>query len=102
MSSRARPNKEKIQQNPNVVWREINGETLLIPITSEVADLQHIYVLNKTGAYIWQTLARPLNSESLTAKVCHQFHIKPEQVENDLKEFLKELEQNRLIIKEVA
>lgn len=39
-----------------VVTREVVGETLLVPISADLADLSSIFALNDTAAFIWQQL----------------------------------------------
>lgn len=36
-----------------LVTREILGETIVVPISGELASMDDIFSLNETGAYVW-------------------------------------------------
>ena len=40
----------------NIVTRKVMDETLLVPISGEMASMDNLYTLNETGAFIWQAL----------------------------------------------
>ncbi len=40
----------------NIVTRKVMDETLLVPISGELASMDNLYTLNETGAFIWQAL----------------------------------------------
>ena len=44
------------KKTESVVTREIAGETMLIPITSQLADMQQIFALDAVSALIWSLL----------------------------------------------
>lgn len=50
------------RQADNIVTRKVMDETLLVPISGELASMDNLYTLNETGAFIWQALdgTRPL------------------------------------------
>lgn len=40
----------------NIVTRKVMDETLLVPISGELASMDNLYTLNETGAFIWQAI----------------------------------------------
>lgn len=40
----------------NIVTRKVMDETLLVPVSGEMASMDNLYTLNATGAFIWQAL----------------------------------------------
>ncbi len=40
----------------NIVTRKVMDETLLVPISGQLASMDNLYTLNETGAFIWQAL----------------------------------------------
>ena len=44
------------KQIDDVVTRKVMDETLLVPISGELASMDELYTLNDTGAFIWQAL----------------------------------------------
>ena len=74
-----------------VVTREIAGETLLVPIHSDVADMSHLFVLNPVSAHIWQRLDGAAPLSAIVESVCETFDVDPAQAEQDASAFLDEL-----------
>ncbi len=54
--------------------RKIADEVLLIPITQNGADLQKVFSLNRTAAYVWELLEEPQTMHDINIKVCQNFH----------------------------
>ena len=44
------------RKNENFVFRQIDDETILVPIKNNVGDMGAIYNLNEVGAYVWSHL----------------------------------------------
>lgn len=45
-----------LKKSENIVFRKIGDESILVPIASSVADLNSIFNLNETGAFIWDKI----------------------------------------------
>ena len=82
----------------NVVLREIAGETLLVPICEELADLERLFCLNEVGGFIWQLLDPSLNVDGLATAVFNEFDSVKETVENDLKDLIAQLLDAGLVV----
>ncbi|MBN1814783.1 MAG: PqqD family protein [Anaerolineae bacterium] len=80
------------EKDPSVVYREIGGEAILVPVRRHVADLDSIYTLDEVGSRIW-SLLEP--SRSLD-EVCHQllteYDVEQAVLTADLLEFVEQLE----------
>jgi hypothetical protein len=79
------------RRNPDVLGRLVLGETLLVPIRGELADLQRIFSLNPVAQHIWSQL----DGEHDLATVCDglvtRFEVQAAQAEADLFEFIAQL-----------
>lgn len=75
-----------------MVFRKIEDETLLVPIRSNVGDLDNIYVLNGTGARIWELLDGKLSAVGILDIIGSEYDVTPEDAEGDVKGFLENLE----------
>lgn len=75
----------------DIVTRQIAGETLLVPIRSNLADMQKIYGLNPVGKYIWQQLDGKRNLTKIHKEVTANFEVTEEQAELDIGEFISQL-----------
>ena len=44
------------RKNENFVFRQIDEETILVPIKNNVGDMGCIYTLNEVGAFVWKLI----------------------------------------------
>ncbi|TAN40258.1 MAG: PqqD family protein [Nitrospirae bacterium] len=45
-----------LRKNEKVVFRKLGGEYVLVPLSSSVADVEAIFNLNETGAFVWERI----------------------------------------------
>jgi hypothetical protein len=83
-------------KNEDVVSRKIAGETLLVPVRGNLADMQMIFALNPVGELIWNELGRK-NLSSICSDIIRDFEVEREQAETDVREFVQELADADLI-----
>ena len=79
------------------VTRDIGGETLIVPVTGHVMDLQSIYVLNPVGSRIWELLRSPTTADRIADVVAKEFAVSPQDAAADTNEFLESLRTRGLI-----
>jgi hypothetical protein len=79
------------------VTREIGGETLIVPVTGHVMDLESIYVLNPVASRIWGLLRSPITAERLADVIADEFEVSPQEASRDVAEFLDALSTRGLI-----
>lgn len=82
-----------------LVIREIVGETIIVPISGELADLQHVYALNATGAFVWQHLDGANALERVHQTLTEHFDIEKNEAWTDLAELVTDLARAGLIEK---
>jgi len=83
----------------NLVTREIVGETIIVPISGQLADLQQVYSLNTTGGFIWGQLDGNASLETIHRAVTANFKTSKKQAWTDLSELVADLTQAGLIEK---
>ena len=83
----------------NLVTREIVGETIIVPISRELADLQKAFSLNATGGFIWEQLDGSTSLEVIHKAVTAHFKISKKDAWADLVELITDLTQAGLIEK---
>ena len=86
------------QKNENFVFRQIDDETILVPIKNNVGDMGSIYNLNEVGAYIWQHLDGEETLSDIKNKIAVEFEVSPETAEEDLMEFVDQLKEIEAIL----
>lgn len=84
-------------KEPNLVTREIAGETIVVPIRNNVGDLDSIYTLNELGTLIWQLIDGKNTVTQIVDAISTAYDVTPEEAEKDALEFLKLLEAGGLI-----
>jgi hypothetical protein len=83
------------------VTRQIAGETLVVPVTGHVVDLESIYVLNPVASRIWELLRSPTTADRIADVVASEFAVSPQHAVADVAEFLDSLH-TRGLIQELA
>jgi hypothetical protein len=83
----------------DVVVREIEGEIVIVPLTSGVGDLEdELLTLNETGRAIWARLdgSRPL--AAVVAELESEYEDAEGGVRDDVVGFMQELYDRRMIV----
>ena len=80
------------QKNQNFVFRQIDDETILVPIKDSVGDLGAIYNLNEVAAFVWEHLDGKKTLENIKHMVTDEFEVSDPDAEQDLTEFVGQLE----------
>jgi len=75
-----------------VVGRKINNEFLLVPLTSDIADMDSLYRLNETGAFIWEAINGKNCIRDITLMMTQEFKVSSDEAEKDLLFFLTEVQ----------
>jgi hypothetical protein len=75
------------------VTRTIAGETIIVPIRTQVADMDSIYNLNAVAMKIWSLLDGQTSVTQIAQSVCAEFDVTEAQAQQDTLEFIASLEQ---------
>ena len=84
---------QAFQKNENLVFRQIDDETILVPIKNNVGDMESIYNLNEVGAFVWEHLDGNKTLLDIKSMIAEAFEVAPEDAERDLMEFVGQLEE---------
>ena len=82
---------KRFNKDPSFVYRRIADECILVPIRRQVADLNYIYVLNPVADRIWELLDGERRVTDIQAQIAAEFEASPQEVGQDLEEFLAQL-----------
>jgi len=82
----------RYRQSEDIVAREIAGEMLLVPIRNNLGDLESIYTLNETGAFIWSQMDGTHTLAEVCAAMQAEFEVSQDEAWADLLEFVSGLE----------
>jgi methyltransferase-like protein len=82
----------RYRQAEDLVSREIAGEVLLVPIRNNVGDLESIYTLNETGAFIWSHMDGTHTLSEIRTAMVEEFEVTEDEAWTDLIEFVDGLQ----------
>jgi hypothetical protein len=88
---------ERFERSSDTVSRRVLDETILVPIRSNVADLDFIYRLNEVGTLIWNAVDGRRGLDSIVDEVCRAFDVTPAEAASDVQDFLHSLTQAGLL-----
>jgi hypothetical protein len=85
---------EKVfRRNADFVHRRIAGETILVPIRSNVGDLDHIYSLNEVGAFVWNAFDGSKDLQTIKMLMASEYDVAEGEAEADLLSFVADLKE---------
>jgi hypothetical protein len=83
----------------NVVGRNIEGELIIVPLTSGIGDMEgEIYTLNETGRAIWEKLDGKKSLREVIEALKTEFEAAPEEIEEDVLGLMGELLKRRIVV----
>lgn len=71
--------------------KEIGNEKILVPLRSNVADMEQIYTLNETAAFIWERMDGRLTTDEIASQLADEYDVKLETAVTDVEEFVNEM-----------
>ncbi len=83
--------------SPNIVTRKTGNEYVLVPVANNIADMNSVYTLNETGAFIWELIDGTKNIEEIIRHVTKEYDIDPGSASEDVFSFINNMS-NYLII----
>ena len=84
-------------KSSELTTRAIAGETLIVPITGRVGDLDSIYTLNEVGSRIWQLINEQIKVRQIVESVSDEFDVSRAEAERDVIELINSLAEAGLI-----
>ena len=83
----------------DVVARQVQGEFIIIPITSGVGDAEDaIFTLNETGKAVWDKLDGKQTLKSIGNELVKEFDASLEEIEKDILGITSELLNKKMLI----
>ncbi len=85
--------------SPNIVTRKTGNEYVLVPVANNIADMDSVYTLNKTGAFIWELIDGKRTVDEITGAVTDEFDTDRATASSDVLTFLENLKEYLIISK---
>ena len=80
-----------------VVTRNIADETILVPISGNLANMERIFTLNEVGAAIWRFMDGKRSVQEIQRELIQEFDVAESQLAGDMVEFIEQLRESDLI-----
>jgi hypothetical protein len=85
------------RQSPSVVTRKTGNEYVLVPVADNIADMDSVYTLNETGAFLWELIDGENNIEDMIEALIREYDIDEQSATNDVFEFISEMSKYLII-----
>jgi hypothetical protein len=89
--------KSILSHSSSVVTRKTGNEYILVPVTDNIADMDSVYTLNETGAFIWEQIDGKKPVEEIIDLVTREYETDKETAVKDVFDFIDRM-QNFLMI----
>lgn len=91
--------KSVLSRSPSVVTRKTGNEYVLVPVANNIADMDSVYTINETGAFIWEQIDGKKTVEEIINLVTQEYEIDIDLASKDVQEFVGNMSKY-LIIRE--
>jgi hypothetical protein len=81
----------------SIVTRKAGNEYVLVPLTNNIADMNRIYTLNDTGAFIWELINGKRNVIEIISALVQEYDIDREKAERDVYSFIDQLSEYLIV-----
>jgi len=77
--------------SPSIVTRKTGSEYVLVPVTNDIADMNSVFTLNETGAFIWEEIDGKKNIEEIISALTAEYDIDDKNAEADVLSFMDKM-----------
>ena len=88
---------ERYEKNGEIVTRRIAGEWILVPIASNVGNLDAVFTMEEVGDFIWQRVDGRMTADEIVNALCQEYEVAHEQAATDVASFISSLEEAGLV-----
>ncbi len=86
------------RRNEDIVFRQVAGEYILVPMVASAADVESIFNLNETGAMIWDRVDGQKSIRDIVSEIQAEYEVEADQLERDVISFVDEMTAAKLIL----
>ena len=86
-----------MKTNKGVIYRNIAGEHVLIPVGSIAMDQNGMYVMTELGGQIWQMVDGGAPKEQIISALLEEYEVEEGRLRADVEDFLQRMIDKNLI-----
>ena len=83
----------------NIVTRKTGNEYVLVPVANNIADMNSVYTLNETAAFIWEHLDGKKSLREIVDYLIEEYDIDFDSASTDMSEFIDNMTKYLIINK---
>lgn len=87
----------RYEKNGEIVTRRIAGESILVPVASNVANLDAVYTMGEVGDFIWQRIDGATAVDEIVDALCAEYAVERDEAATDVAKFIASLEEADLV-----
>jgi hypothetical protein len=84
-------------QSSSIVTRKTGNEYVLVPLSDNIADMDSVYTLNETGAFLWELIDGKKCINDLVEALVAEYNVDRDNAEKDVFEFLDNMKKYLII-----
>ncbi len=86
-----------LSHSPSIVTRKTGDEYVLVPISNNIADMNSVYTLNETGAFIWEQIDGVRKVEDIIEALILEYEIDRPSATEDVFSFIENMNKYLII-----
>jgi len=86
-----------LSHSPSVVTRKSGNEYVLVPISNNIADMNSVFTLNETGAFIWEQIDGTKDLKEIIEAVINEYDTDNKTAEADVFSFIENMHKYLII-----
>ena len=75
----------------NFLLKEIAGSYMVVPVGSELVDMNCMITLNESGAFLWKSLSEETTKEAVLEAMLKEYDVDKDTALADIEEFIANL-----------
>jgi len=80
-----------LSHSKSIVTTKTGNEYVLVPVANNIADMNSVYTLNETGAFIWEHINGKNSVEDIINEMMVEYEVDSVTASNDLFSFIDDI-----------
>ena len=80
-----------LSHSQSVVTAKTGNEYVLVPVANNIADMNSVYTLNETGAFIWEHINGKNSVEDIINKLTREYEVDYSTASEDVFSFINDM-----------
>lgn len=85
------------KHTPEIVCRQVGGESVLVPIRHNVGNLDFVYTLSEVAAEVWRLIDGTRTIDAIVESICTSYDVDRASAEADVKGLVSDLAEAALL-----